>query len=123
MRLVGAVAAGLATWIVVATLLNLALRYTWPAYAALEQAMTFSGAMMAARLIIGAVSSLFAGFVGAWVSRRKPAAAWSLVVLLLAIFVPVHSQLWQRFPAWYHAVFLVSLIVFTPLGAMRRLPR
>ena len=123
MRVVGAVAAGLATWIVVATLLNLALRHAWPAYAAVEQAMTFSGAMMAARLVIGVASSLVAGFVAAWLSRRKPVAAWSLVVLLLAIFVPVHYQLWQRFPAWYHVVFLVSLVVFTPLGAMRRLPR
>lgn len=120
MRVVGAVAAGLATWIVVATLLNLALRHTWPAYAAVEQTMTFSGGMMAARLIIGVVSSLFAGFVGAWLSRGKPVAAWSLVVVLLAIFLPVHYQLWPRFPAWYHVVFLASLVVVTPLGALRR---
>ncbi|HET7362448.1 MAG TPA: hypothetical protein VFJ70_02630 [Burkholderiales bacterium] len=120
MRVIGAIAAGLATWIVVATLLNLALRYTWPAYAAVEQAMTFSRGMMAARLIIGAVSSLFAGFVGAWLARGKPLAAWSLVVVLLAIFVPLHYQLWQRFPAWYHVVFLLSLVVVTPLGALRR---
>lgn len=84
--------------------------------------MTFSGAMLAARLIIGVVSSLFAGLVSAWFSRRKPVAAWSLVVLLLAVFIPVHYQLWQRFPAWYHIVFLISLVVFTLLGAMRRLP-
>lgn len=120
MRVFGAIAAGLATWIVVATLLNLALRHTWPAYAAVEQAMSFSGAMMAARLLIGVVSSLFAGLVGAWLSRGKPLAAWSLVVVLLAIFVPVHYQLWPRFPAWYHVVFLASLVVFTPLGALRR---
>jgi uncharacterized membrane protein len=121
MRTIGAVAVGLLTWIVVATLLNLALRHTWPAYAAVEKAMTFSGSMLAARLIIGAISSLLAGVVGALLSRRKPLAAWSLVVLLLAAFVPVHYQLWQRFPAWYHVVFILSLVVFTPLGAMRKL--
>jgi len=119
-RVLGAIAAGLATWIVAATLLNLALRYTWPAYAAVERAMTFSGAMMAARLVVGVVSSLFAGFVGAWLSHGRPLAAWSLVVVLLALFVPVHYQLWPRFPAWYHVVFLASLVVFTPLGALRR---
>ncbi len=123
MRTIGAIAAGLVTWIVVATILNLGLRYAWPAYAAVEQAMTFSGSMLAVRLILGAISSLCAGFVSAWLSRRKPVAAWSLVVLLLAVFVPVHYQLWQRFPAWYHVVFIVSLVVFTMLGAMRRLPR
>ncbi len=120
MRTVGAIAAGLLTWIVVATLLNLALRYTWSAYAAVEKAMTFSGAMLAARLIIGAVSSLVAGCVSAWLSRRHLLAAGCLVVLLLAVFVPVHYQLWQRFPAWYHAIFMLSLVAFTLLGAMRR---
>ena len=123
MRLIGAIAGGLAAWIVVATLLNFALRYTWPAYASVERAMAFSGAMLAARLVIGVVASLAAGFVSAWLSRRKATAAWSLVVLLLAVFVPVHYQLWQRFPGWYHIVFLVSLVVFTLIGAMRRLPR
>jgi len=38
----------------------------------------------------------------------KPLTAWSLV------------ELWPRFPAWYHVVFLASLLVFTPLGALRR---
>ena len=122
MRIAGGIIAGLVTWMVVATVLNLGLRNTWPAYAAVERAMTFSGAMLAARLIIGAVSSLAAGFVGAWLSHRKALAAWLLVALLLAVFIPVHYQLWQRFPAWYHLVFIVSLVVFTLFGAMRRLP-
>jgi integral membrane sensor domain MASE1 len=46
--------------------------------------------------------------------------AIAAVVVLLALFVPVHDQLWPRFPAWYHVVFLASLVVFTPLGALRR---
>jgi hypothetical protein len=120
MRTIGAIAAGLAAWILVATAGNLLLRMSWPAYAAVEKAMLFGSAMLASRLLLGAVSSLVAGFVTASLSRRSGIAAWSLVVLLLAVFVPIHIQLWQRFPLWYHLVFFSSLAVFTLLGARRR---
>jgi hypothetical protein len=123
MRAAGAVLGGLVAWTVVATLLNLALRLGWPAYAAVEKAMEFSLDMMIARLVIGALSSVAAGFFAAWISRRKAIATWVLVVVLLAIFIPVHYALWQRFPAWYHVFFILSLVVFTLLGAMRRIPR
>ena len=123
MRAAGAVLGGLVVWVVVATLLNLALRLGWPDYAAVEKSMNFTLGMLAARLAIGALASLGAGFAAAWISRRKPIAVWVLVILLLALFVPLHYTLWQRFPAWYHAAFIVSLVIFTLLGAMRRIPR
>jgi hypothetical protein len=46
-----------------------------------------------------------------------------LVALLLVFFVPIHAMLWDKFPAWYHLVFLASLVGFTWLGAvlLRRL--
>jgi hypothetical protein len=37
--------------------------------------------------------------------------------LLLAMFAPVHYNLWSRFPVWYQLFFLASLVVFTVLGA------
>ena len=120
MRAAGAVLGGLVAWTVAATLLNLGLRLGWPAYAAVEKAMTFTLAMQLARLVIGALASLAAGFTVAWISRRKPIATWILVALLLALFIPIHYQLWERFPAWYHAVFMASLPLFTLLGAKRR---
>ena len=123
MRTIGAIAAGIAIWVLVATIGNLVLRYSWPAYAAVEKAMSFTLGMLVARLVLGAVASLCAGFATAWLSRCKPITAWSLVILLLAVFIPVHYNLWQRFPVWYHLVFIVSLVLFTLLGAMRRIPR
>jgi hypothetical protein len=123
MRTIAAVAAGFAVLIVVASVGNLLLRLSWPAYAAVEKSMNFSLGMLVARLVLGAVSSLCAGFAVAWLSRRKAFAAWALVVLLLATFIPIHYTVWHRFPAWYHIVFIASLVVFTLLGAMRRIPR
>src|SRR4051812_44600127 len=67
--IIGAVIGGLVAWTVVATLLNLALRLAWPPYATVEKAMTFTLGMQLARLVIGAVASLAAGFTTAWISR------------------------------------------------------
>lgn len=120
MRTIGAIAAGLAAWILVATAGNLLLRMSWPAYATVEKAMLFGNAMLLSRLALGAVSSLVAGFVTSSLTRRRRLAAWILVVLLLAVSVPIHLHFWQRFPLWYHLVFFASLAVFTLFGARRR---
>jgi len=38
--------------------------------------------------------------------------------VLLVLFIPVHYSLWERFPTWYHVVFLASLVVVTLVGAV-----
>jgi hypothetical protein len=73
--------------------------------------------MLIARLFLGAISSLCAGFVAAWVTNRSMLAIKSLAGLLLVMFLPVIT-LWERFPPWYHIVFLVSLPVVTLLGGL-----
>src|SRR3954465_6674950 len=90
LRNAGAVLGGFVAWAVAATLINLALRLSWPAYAAVEKQLDFTLLMLIARLILGALASLAPGFTTGWISRRKPIAAWVLVILLLAIFIPVH---------------------------------
>lgn len=111
------VAAGLCTWVVVATAGNLLLRAVWPGYAEVEVAMNFTPAMLILRLLLGAFSSLCAGFVAAWIAKSGRGAVKILAGLLFVAFVPVHYGLWERFPVWYHLVFLVSLVAATILGA------
>jgi len=118
--IIGAALGGLVAWAVIATLLNLALRLSWPAYAAVEKQMDFTFGMLAARLAIGALASIGAGFTAAWISHRKAIATWVLVIGLLAMFIPIHYSLWLRFPAWYHAGFILGLMVLPPLGARLR---
>jgi hypothetical protein len=123
MRTAGGALAGLVAWAVVATALNLVLRLSSPDYAAVEKQLDFTLLMMIARLVIGALASLAAGFTAAWISRGQAIATWVVVIVLLAIFIPVHYSLWARFPAWYHIVFIVSLAVLPIAGAMLRRPR
>ena len=103
--------AGAVAWFVVVTALNFALRYGWPAYHAVEPAMTFDVPMMAARLAESTIALVVAAIVTARLSRGAAAAPWILAVILLALFIPVHYYLWRQFPVWYHLTFLTSLVV------------
>ena len=115
-----AIAAGFVVWFSVATVGNLAIRWLLPSYAEVEKAMNFSAAMLAARLVVGAVASLAGGAACVAIARSARAAVYIFALLLLALFVPVHVGLWAKFPLWYHIVFLSSLVPLVVLGA--RLP-
>ena len=116
MRWIAAVIGGLVAWFVVAQLGDFALRAFLPGYAEVERAMTFTLGMQAGRLVLGAVASLVAGWTAALIARHG-GAAWALALALVLLFIPVHYQLWDRFPLWYHLVFFALLVVVTPAGA------
>ena len=107
---------GLAVWIAVATVAGVILRAAWPAYASVADAMTFTLPMMIARLSIGAVATVAAGWVAATITRRSLLATLLPGVVLLAGFIPQHIALWEKFPVWYHLTFLFSLIPLVFLG-------
>src|SRR5262245_5476384 len=110
------VVAGLVAWVVVVTIAGVIMRGSWPAYASVADAMTFTLPMMFARLAIGAVATIAAGWVAAMISRRSTIAALLPGVLLLIAFIPQHISLWEKFPIWYHLTFLLSLVPLTFAG-------
>ena len=116
-RTIGAVVTGLITWIVIATVLNLVMRAAWPHYHEAETVFNFTLAMKFARLVLGAISSLGAGFVAAWIDKGRMRAATLTGIVLLGLFIPDHYLIWDKFPIWYHLTFLVSLLPLILLGA------
>lgn len=116
-KMIAGIVAGLIAWIIVATIGNLMFRVAWPGYAEAEISMMFTLAMMVARLLLGALSSLCAGFVVAWITKRNGTGAKVLGIVVTAMFFPVHYLLWDKFPIWYHVIFLASLFPLTLLGA------
>jgi hypothetical protein len=117
LRTVAGVVAGLIVWIVIATIVNIAFRAQWAGYAEVESAMRFTLAMMLGRLLLGAVSSLCAGFTAAWITKGNGRVVKVLGVLLTVVFIPIHFGLWDKFPLWYHLAFLVSLFPLTLVGS------
>ncbi len=117
LKQIGGVIGGVVVWFLIADVGNHVLRMTWPGYSEVEVPKTFTLGMLIARLLLGAISSLCAGFVAAWVTNRSVLAIRALAGLLLIMFLPVIT-LWERFPPWYHVVFLASLVVVTLLGGL-----
>ena len=101
-RAVVGVVAGLALWVAIVIVAGLIMRSSWPAYASVATAMTFSLPMLLARLAIGALATLAAGWVAAVVVPRSMAVRLMPGVILLVAFIPQHIVLWNTFPVWYH---------------------
>jgi hypothetical protein len=116
-RSIPAVLTGFVTWFVVAQLGDFLIRALLPGYLAAEPSMSFTLAMMFARLTLAVVSSMVAGFACSAVARGRVAAVYSLAAVLVLCFLPVHYNLWQKFPLWYHLFFLVTLAPLVLLGA------
>jgi peptidoglycan/LPS O-acetylase OafA/YrhL len=116
-RLILAFVAGFVLWAVVATLLNFGLRAGIPGYALAEPTLSFTLGMKFARLILGALASLAAGAAMGWIAPSRKALPWVVGAIILALFIPVHVQIWAKFPVWYHLVFLGTLVPLVVLGA------
>jgi hypothetical protein len=93
------VVVGLAVWVLVVSVAGLVMRETWPSYARVADAMTFTLPMMMARLAIGAGATLAMGLATAVVSRRSLGATLAAGALLLLAFIPEHIRLWDKFPS------------------------
>jgi hypothetical protein len=116
-RTAGAVIAGLVAWAVVASLIDRGLKLGMPGYVHAEPLMQFTLAMKLARLAMGAATSLLAGIVVGGIAPSSRWAPWIVGLVTLAIFLPTHVYLWNKFPLWYHLSFLVPLVPLVVLGA------
>ena len=116
-RTIASIVCGVVAWFIVATIGNLVIRLSWPDYVAVETSMAFTLAMMLARLLVGAVASLAAGTLVGWIARGNGKAVVGVGILLTLLFVAIHYNLWDKFPLWYHAAFLISIFPLTLAGA------
>jgi hypothetical protein len=116
-RTIAAIITGFVAWVVVVTILNFGLRLGLPGYVHAEPTMLFTLSMKIARLSIAALTSLAAGALVRTVAPASRWAPWILGLIMLALFIPEHVQLWHRFPIWYHLTFLVTLAPLVALGA------
>jgi len=116
-RTIFALVAGFVVWGLVATLINFGLRAGLPGYTQAEPTLNFTLGMKAARLILGALASLAAGATAGSIAPSRRSVPWVLGSIILALFIPVHIQLWAKFPIWYHLTFLLTLVPLVGLGA------
>lgn len=108
-RYVLAVVVALVAWAAVATLVNWVLRAAVAGYRAEELAVSFSFTSQLARLALGVIATAASAIVAVIVSRGSLSAGVVTGCVLLMLFIPVHINLWPKFPVWYHLFFLSSL--------------
>jgi hypothetical protein len=107
---------GLIAWVAIVTVAGLILRTSWPAYASVAAAMTFTLPMLLARLSISAVATLATGLITTRIRPRSNLVTLMPGLILLVLFIPQHIMLWHKFPLWYHFSFLLSLVPLTWIG-------
>jgi hypothetical protein len=117
LRLIGGAVVGVISWFIIVVVLDFCLRFSWHDYSVVERAMTFTLPMMVARLAESAISSLLSGLAAAMVDRGRWAALVSGFILV-AIFLPEHYTIWNKFPPWYHLTFLISLPLLAYVGSL-----
>ncbi|HTX42935.1 MAG TPA: hypothetical protein VMD25_13950 [Acidobacteriaceae bacterium] len=110
--------AGLATWVIVVSLIDRVLRLSLPNYTAAEHTLQFTLGMKWARLAMAIVTSLAAGAVTRWISPAGRWAPWIVGSVVLVLFLPAHIAIWSKFPAWYHLTFLLTIIPAVLAGAL-----
>ncbi|HEX4420142.1 MAG TPA: hypothetical protein VH165_19640 [Kofleriaceae bacterium] len=117
------VVVGLIAWVAVVTVAGLILRVSWPAYASVAAAMTFTLPMLLARLSISALATLVTGLIATRIRPRSILVTLMPGVILLVLFIPQHIMLWPKFPIWYHLSFLLSLVPLTWAGGKMAVPQ
>ena len=109
-RTVLGVLAGVVTWVVLVIGIDIAMSHVWPEYQVAKPMFAFTLPMMIARLVESTVALIVASVVTVRVAPASRAAPWAFGILMLAFFAPFHYTIWTKFPIWYHAYFLASLI-------------
>ena len=110
LRLVAALVTGCAVVVGLAAVLFGALRAFWPEYAAAEPEKAYTLGMLLARLGVAAVLTVSAA-IAATLVAGETRAAWILGALFVLLSLPSHlHHVWDDYPAWYHFVYLVSLV-------------
>jgi len=119
LRTVLSVIAGMAAWLVLVTIADRVMRAQWPEYQAVWSAMAFTLPMMIARLAESTAALIIASWAAARIAPASRLAPWAFGLVMLAIFAPYHLiYIWAKFPPWYHAYFLGSLLLIPPAVGM-----
>ena len=102
---------GCATAVAIAKVGFWLLRIIWPEYAVAEPHKAYTLGMLLARLSIATLLTAGAACATTLVARDKGRSAWWLGALFLLLSLPFHLHyVWDDYPVWYHAVYLLSLV-------------
>ena len=108
---------GLTVYIISGSIGLYLLRTWWPDYAIASKDKSYTVDMLWSRLVIGILASVCAGIVTTKMASDKGKSAWSVGTILFCIAAYIHFfRVWTDYPAWYHFVYLLSILPITGLS-------
>lgn len=112
LRTILSVVAGAVAWFVLVSIADRVMRAQWPEYQAVWSAMAFTLPMMLARLAESTAALIIASWAATRIAPTSRPAPWAFGLVMLTVFAPYHLlYIWAKFPPWYHAYFLSSLLL------------
>ena len=121
-RTIGGIVIEFISWFAIGTIGFIAAAVAWPEFGAANrtfnatQVVLFDQPMMITRLAHAAVASIIAAWIAGLAVRDNRMTPVLGGLVLLALFIPNHIMLWDKFPIWYHLTFLTSLPVLAFIG-------
>lgn len=117
-RLIISVIVGFLVFNLIAFLVVNSIGIVWPELSAIENPQDYTMPMLWFRLGIGSATFLVSGLIAGLISRRSGLAGLILGIVFELVFLPIHLfVLFEDFPIWYHAIFLLYVIPVTWLGS------
>ena len=115
-RVIAGLVVGILSAVGIARVAFATLQSVWPEYAAAAPDKAYTLPMLWARLGIAALLTLISAAVATLVAADRR-VAWVLGSLFVVVSLPSHLHyVWADYPAWYHAVYLLSLVPVAWLG-------
>ncbi len=108
---------GLTVYIIVGSIGLYLLRTCWPAYAIASKDKSYTREMLLSRLLIGILAAAFSGTIATKIAQDKGKSAWLVGATVCCVAAYIHfCRVWQDYPAWYHAAYLLPIIPITGLS-------
>lgn len=117
-RLIISVIVGFLAFNLIAFLVVNSIGAVWPELSAIENPRDYTLSMLWFRLGVGAAAFFVSGLIAGLISRGSGLAGLILGIVFELGFLPIHLfVLFEDFPIWYHAIFLIYVIPVTWLGS------
>ena len=117
LRVILGVIAGFVVWTLVRLAGNDIFIALAPSFAPSRDFSVIPTSFLIFLFVLSCFCSIAAGLSAVFISREKFLTVSLLAGLLLLVGIAFQAIAWNLLPLWYHALFLISLVPMTFLGA------
>ena len=115
-RVILSVASGILFFALAVMAMSALAKELWPEYAAAVPNRAYTLAMLWSRLAAGTAATICAAWLAVMLGKQNLKIGLLIGVSLLAVSVPWHLNIWDKYPVWYHLTWFAIIIPAALLG-------